>query len=107
MQGNRTASGEVFRTDQMTAASKTLPLGSILRVTNPSNGRSVVVRINDRGPYVYGRSLDLSPRAARQIGIMHEGVANVKITVLHRGSSHGSHPRAPRLRNVASSASDI
>jgi rare lipoprotein A len=64
----------------MTAASKTLPLGTIVRVTNQSNGRSVDVRITDRGPYVGGRSIDLSRAAARKIGITKKGVARVKIS---------------------------
>jgi peptidoglycan lytic transglycosylase len=76
--GHRTASGERFNPNSMTAASKTLPIGSIVHVTNPENGRSVNVRINDRGPYVRGRSLDLSRGAAHRIGL--RGVAHVKVT---------------------------
>ena len=64
----------------MTAASKTLPLGSLVRVTNVANGRSVTVRINDRGPYVRGRSLDLSRGAAQRIGLTRQGVGRVKIS---------------------------
>jgi rare lipoprotein A len=78
--GRRTSSGERFNPDQLTAASKTLPIGSVVRVTNVENGRSVNVRINDRGPYVRGRSLDLSRRAAQKIGMTHKGVARVKVT---------------------------
>jgi rare lipoprotein A (peptidoglycan hydrolase) len=78
--GRRTSSGERFNPNQLTAASKTLPIGSVVRVTNVENGRSVNVRINDRGPYVRGRSLDLSRRAAQKIGITHQGVARVRIT---------------------------
>ncbi len=63
----------------MTAASKTLPIGTVVKVTNPENGRTVKVRINDRGPYVRGRSLDLSHRAAQKLGITHKGVARVKV----------------------------
>jgi len=76
--GRRTASGERFNPNGMTAASKTLPIGSVVHVTNPENGRSVNVRINDRGPYVRGRSLDLSKGAARKIGLT--GIARVKVT---------------------------
>jgi rare lipoprotein A (peptidoglycan hydrolase) len=76
--GRHTASGERFDPNRMTAASKTLPIGSVVRVTNPETGRSVNVRINDRGPYVRGRSLDLSRGAARKIGL--KGVAHVKVT---------------------------
>jgi hypothetical protein len=77
--GRHTASGERFNPNEMTAASKTLPIGSVVRVTNPKNGKSVVVRINDRGPYVRGRSIDLSRSAAQKLGIAHKGVARVKI----------------------------
>jgi rare lipoprotein A len=76
--GHKTASGERFNPNSMTAASKTLPIGSVVHVTNLETGRSVNVRINDRGPYVPGRSLDLSHGAARRIGLT--GVARVKIT---------------------------
>jgi len=78
--GRRTSSGERFNPNQLTAASKTLPIGSVVRVTNVENGRSVNVRINDRGPYVRGRGLDLSRRAAQKIGITRKGVARVRIT---------------------------
>ena len=78
--GRRTSSGEVYNPEGLTAASKTLPLGSHVRVTNPDTGRSVVVRINDRGPYVHGRSLDLSHGAARQIGLTSAGVGRVQVT---------------------------
>ena len=70
----------------MTAASKTLPLGSIVRVTNLDNGRSVDVRINDRGAYVRGRGLDLSRGAARKIGLARKGVGRVKITPMRTRS---------------------
>jgi len=79
MAGRRTASGEVFDPDALTAASKTLPIGSTVIVTNPENGKSVRVRINDRGPHVRGRSLDLSRRAAEELGITEKGVARLKI----------------------------
>ena len=84
--GHVTSDGEVFNPNQLTAASKTLPLGSRVRVTNPENGRSVVVRINDRGPYVKGRNLDLSHSAAQKIGLCAEGVGHVRVRVLHRTS---------------------
>ncbi len=80
--GQRTSSGEVFRENRLTAASRTLPMGSRVRVTNLRNGRSVVVRINDRGPFVRGRGIDLSRGAAREIGLTHEGVARVRLTSL-------------------------
>src|ERR1700688_570844 len=78
--GHVTSDGEIYDPNELTAASKTLPIGSRVRVTNPDNGRSVVVRINDRGPYVRGRSLDLSRDAARRIGMTHEGVCHVRIS---------------------------
>jgi rare lipoprotein A len=77
--GDRTASGERYDPDDLTAASSTLPLGSSVMVTDPATGRSVKVRINDRGPRHHGRSLDLSRRAAEEIGMMNKGVARVKI----------------------------
>ena len=79
MAGRRTASGEVFDPGALTAASKTLPIGSTVIVTNPKNGKSVMVRINDRGPHVRGRSLDLSRRAAEELGITEKGVARLKV----------------------------
>jgi rare lipoprotein A len=78
--GQKTTSGEPYNPKALTAASKTLPLGSVVKVTNPENGKSVKVRINDRGPFVPGRSLDLSKRAAERIGIVHRGVARVKVS---------------------------
>lgn len=76
----KTADGERFNPNALTAASRTLPLGSVVRVTNLKNGRSVDVRINDRGPYVRGRGLDLSRRAAQDIGMTRTGVAAVRVT---------------------------
>jgi rare lipoprotein A (peptidoglycan hydrolase) len=84
--GHRTSSGEVFHSSELTAASTTLPLGSHAIVTNPSTGRSVVVRINDRGPFVHGRSIDLSHRAAQQIGLTGRGVGRVQVTPTARST---------------------
>ncbi|MDJ0676945.1 MAG: septal ring lytic transglycosylase RlpA family protein [Calothrix sp. MO_167.B42] len=81
---NKTASGERFHPEKMTAAHRSLPFGTRVRVTNPRNGRSVVVRINDRGPFIRGRVIDLSYGAARVLGIIRRGVAPVKIQVLGR-----------------------
>jgi len=78
--GRRTASGERFNPGAMTAAHRTLPFGTRVQVTNSSNGRSVIVRINDRGPFVKGRSIDLSSAAARAIGM--GSTANVQIKVI-------------------------
>jgi len=80
LNGHRTATGERFNDDKLTAASTNLPLGSVVKVTNPVNGRSVRVRINDCGPYIHGRSMDLSKRAAEKIGITHKGVAHLRVT---------------------------
>ncbi|HEX7366382.1 MAG TPA: septal ring lytic transglycosylase RlpA family protein [Pelobium sp.] len=77
--GRKTASGEKFRNSKLTAAHKTLPFGTKVKVTNLRNGQSVKVTINDRGPFVAGRIIDLSKKAARKIGITKEGVGNVKI----------------------------
>ncbi|MEL6221270.1 MAG: septal ring lytic transglycosylase RlpA family protein, partial [Cyanobacteria bacterium J06627_8] len=80
--GRRSASGEVFNQNAMTAAHRTLPFGTVVRVTNMTSGASVVVRINDRGPFGGGRVLDLSAGAARAIGMIQAGVANVRVDVL-------------------------
>lgn len=81
--GHRTASGEHFNPNGYTAASRTLPFGTRLRVTDPKTGRSVVVRVNDRGPYVRGRSLDLARGAARALGIIQQGTASVMVAELN------------------------
>jgi len=81
-QGRATASGEAFDMNKLTAAHRTLPFGTRLRVTNVDNGKSVVVRVNDRGPHVPGRVLDLSFRAAQALGITDAGVARVEVVVL-------------------------
>jgi rare lipoprotein A len=80
--GNYSASGEVFNQNAMTAAHPSLPFGTHVRVTNLDNGQSVVVRINDRGPYAHGRVIDLSAGAARIIGLVSSGVAPVSLEVL-------------------------
>jgi len=80
--GNRTANGERFDPGQLTAAHRTLPFGSMVRVTNMSNGDSVVVRINDRGPFAHGRVIDVSQAAAREIGMHRSGTARVKLALL-------------------------
>jgi rare lipoprotein A (peptidoglycan hydrolase) len=77
--GQETASGETFNQHALTAAHRTLPLGTEAKVTNLETGQSVQVTINDRGPYVQGRQLDLSQAAAKQIGLTKQGVAKVKI----------------------------
>ncbi|WP_298737221.1 septal ring lytic transglycosylase RlpA family protein [uncultured Chitinophaga sp.] len=78
-EGRRTASGETFHQNAMTAAHRTLPFGTKVKVINLANGRSVKVRINDRGPFAQGRIIDLSKKAARKLGIISTGVAPVEI----------------------------
>lgn len=80
--GRRTASGERFDMRDLTAAHRTLPFGTRVRVTNLGNGREVLVRINDRGPFARGRILDVSYAAARRLGFVGAGVARVKLEVL-------------------------
>lgn len=78
----RTANGEKFDTNALTAAHPTLPFGTRLRVTNVSTGRSVTVRVNDRGPYVPGRIVDVSGSAANALGMVESGIAKVKLDVV-------------------------
>lgn len=80
--GRRTASGETFDATAFTAAHRTLPFGTLLVVTNPENGKAVTVRVNDRGPYVKGRALDLSEAAALAIGMHAKGVGPVNLSVI-------------------------
>ncbi len=82
-----TASGEIFTSAEFTAAHKTLPFNTRVRVTNLANGRSVVVRINDRGPFKPGRVIDLSRVAAQRLDMVGSGVARVRLEVLDGGSS--------------------
>jgi len=84
--GRPTSSGEIFDTNDMTAAHRTLPFGTHVMVTNLDNDRSVVVRINDRGPFVRGRVIDLSYAAARVLGMIGPGTARVRLEVL-RGAA--------------------
>lgn len=77
--GRLTANGEIYDQMALTAAHKSLKFGTLLKVTNQKNGRSVIVRINDRGPYIEGRDLDLSKGAAIELGLLKKGVARVKI----------------------------
>ncbi len=81
--GRLTANGEVYDMYKFTAAHKTLPLGTVVKVTNLDNGKTVEVRINDRGPYVKGRIIDLSRTAGRAIGMREAGTAQVKLEVVH------------------------
>jgi len=78
----QTASGEKFDPGQLTAAHRTLPFGTRVRVTNMANGRSVTVRINDRGPYIRGRTVDVSSSAAEALRMTERGVVNVKLDIV-------------------------
>lgn len=80
--GNLTANGEIFDTTKLTAAHQTLPFGTLLRVTNLENGLVVVVRVNDRGPFVGGRILDLSRAAAERLEMVESGTARVRLELL-------------------------
>lgn len=80
--GKKTASGEIFDMNGFTAAHRTLPFGTTCRVTNISNQKSVIVKINDRGPFVDGRIIDLSKGAAKSIGAVQSGIVDVKIEIL-------------------------
>ncbi len=80
--GRKTASGQIFSKHALTAAHRTLPFGTIVRVTNRNNGRQVIVTINDRGPHRKGRIIDLSEAAAKRIGLLKTGLAPVRIEVL-------------------------
>jgi rare lipoprotein A len=87
--GSATASGERFNASAYTAAHKTLPFGTKVRVTSVRTGRSVVVRINDRGPFIGGRDIDLSAGAARAIGLTSSGVGSVRMDILGGGEGGG------------------
>ncbi len=77
--GRRTASGETFRSDKLTCASRTLPFGTMIKITNPRNGRSIIVRVNDRGPYTPRYFLDLSPAAAKAIGMRSSAAIEARV----------------------------
>lgn len=87
--GRRTASGEVYDMEAMTAAHPWLPFGTVVRVEEPRSGRAVAVRINDRGPFKRGRIIDLSRAAAREIGLLGPGTAEVRVTVVEMAGSVG------------------
>jgi rare lipoprotein A len=103
--GRVTASGEAYNPNDLTAASTNLPMGSTAVVTNPETGRSVKVRINDRGPLVHGRSLDLSKSAAEKIGIMHKGVARMKVAPV-KSDPVSAKAEPPSSVNMPDSVSD-
>ena len=87
--GRKTSNGEIFDMNGLTAAHKTLPFGTVLHVTYLATGKSVDVIVNDRGPFIPGRDLDLSYGAARRIGLVSEGVGKVKVRVIKWGDNNG------------------
>lgn len=94
--GKLTANGERYNMNDFTAAHKTLPFNTVVRVDNVENGKSVVVRINDRGPYVANRIIDLSRKAAQQIDMIGNGTASVRLMVVREGD------RAVDIQNISS-----
>lgn len=86
--GRRTANGETYDQEELTAAHRSLPFNTLVRVENVRNGKSVVVRINDRGPYVGNRIIDLSQKAARRIEMIGSGVADVRLTIINPDPEH-------------------
>ncbi len=82
MKGVRTASGQRFSNHKLTAASRTYPMGTRLRLTNVANGKTAVVVVNDRGPFVTGREISVTRRAARELGFVRAGLAKVDIAVI-------------------------
>ena len=82
-QGNHTANGEIYDMNGISAAHKTLPFGTIVRVVDLDTGRNIVVRINDRGPFIEGRIIDLSRGAAEKLGIVDKGIAHVGLRIVH------------------------
>jgi rare lipoprotein A len=104
----KTANGEWFDMNRMTAAHPTLPLPVFARVTNLENGRSVLVRINDRGPYAHDRVIDMSRKAARKLGMIRKGTARVRVQYLGRAplSAHAANYYAPNQRPVMTAKAD-
>ena len=93
--GNLTANGEIFDKDGISAAHKTLPLNSIVKVTNLSNQKSLTLRINDRGPYIDGRILDCSYGAAKKLDFIKQGTTKVQIDIIEWGDGVYMHHRKP------------
>ncbi len=91
-EGSPTASGEKYKHNKLTAAHKTLPFGTKVKVTNLSNNESVEVTINDRGPYVENRVIDLSKSAAEKLGFVNQGIADVKLEVIDAGDGKSTSP---------------
>lgn len=107
--GKSTATGEKFDTNQLTAAHKTLPLPCVARITNVENGRSVVVKVNDRGPFISGRMLDVSRKTAQLLGFYRKGLGKVRVeTLVQESLALQSNPRsAPPSVMLASVNNDM
>jgi rare lipoprotein A len=90
LHGRQTASGQIYDKNARSAAHRTLPLGSKVRVTDTHTGKSIVVKINDRGPFIKGRIIDLSRGAARDLGMIKKGLAKVEVEVLSVPRTRGS-----------------
>jgi rare lipoprotein A len=99
--GHRTASGEVYDMQQLTAAHRDLPLGTRVLVTNVHNGRSVQVRVNDRGPAIRGRIIDLSYAAAKRLGAVEDGTVPVTVRVLSMPEHVAGRRSSPTARNLS------
>jgi rare lipoprotein A len=89
-EGRKTASGEIYRGNKFTAAHPTLPFGTIIQVENRKNNKKVVVRINDRGPFLKGRILDVSLAAAKDLDLVRSGTAEVVVIIIKMGNSENS-----------------
>ncbi|MGH6898055.1 MAG: septal ring lytic transglycosylase RlpA family protein, partial [Geminicoccaceae bacterium] len=103
--GRATANGEIFDLDVVTAAHPTLPLPSLVRVTNLDNRREMVIRVNDRGPFIGDRIIDLSQEAARQLGFEQHGLAPVRVQFVGLADARGTPPR-PTIRRAPVPAAD-
>lgn len=98
--GSKTASGEKYDKDDFTAAHRALPYGTIVKVTNIKNGRSVYVRINDRGPHKASRKIDMSYAAAKKIGMINDGIARVRLEVINDEFAFKLYEQQGRLRQI-------
>lgn len=98
--GRRTASGEIYTHDKLTCAHRTLPFGTKLKVTNPLNGVSIVLTVNDRGPFSGSRVLDVSKSAAQQLGMIPQGVLRLKVEILEPGLEEDSFNTTELLETI-------
>ena len=105
--GKRTANGEVYDGDQLTAAHRTLPMPVNVRVTNLQNGKSIIVRVNDRGPYARGRIIDLSKRAAELLDVVQTGTARVRVTYVSRADLNGAPPPSETPPEIANALPSV